>query len=164
MNYQIKDSFMQNCIPGLAPDYIVDKEQAINLCELTYGKQYKNKYGADIASTATEIEKLTFLEHEKLITSIKNGDGGGGVVTIVSASRKTTAVGNNYYDIVVKNELGELCSCVYFGNTKPTKISLIREVATGANEDAHTYFIAVIQPHTSRDKRTGKFKLGWRTE
>ena len=60
----------------------------------------------------------------------------------------------------MSNETGEILDAVYFGNTKPTKVVSIESVKTKSGKE---YNIAHIQPHTSRDKVTGRFKCGYRT-
>ena len=60
----------------------------------------------------------------------------------------------------MSNETGEILDAVYFGNTKPTKVVSIENVRTKSGNE---YKIAHIQPHTSRDKVTGRFKCGYRT-
>ncbi len=60
----------------------------------------------------------------------------------------------------MSNETGEILDAVYFGNTKPTKVVSIESVRTKSGNE---YNIAHIQPHTSRDKVTGRFKCGYRT-
>ena len=60
----------------------------------------------------------------------------------------------------MSNETGEILDAVYFGNTKPTKVVSIESVKTKSVKE---YNIAHIQPHTSRDKVTGRFKCGYRT-
>ena len=73
---------------------------------------------------------------------------------IVSTERGTTSRGSNYFDIeVVDTKTGAVSKCVYFGNTRPKRVTKIDVSVKGEN----TYAIATIQPHTSRDKKTGRF-------
>lgn len=73
---------------------------------------------------------------------------------ITSVNRKKTSQGNNYFDIMgVDTETGQIVQCVYFGNTTPKRLLGIIERTTQSG----TYQLAVIQPHTSRDKKTGRF-------
>lgn len=73
---------------------------------------------------------------------------------IISTERGTTSRGSSYYDIeVVDTTDGTVSKCVYFGNTKPKRVTKIEHIQKGENE----YFLASIQPHTSRSKKTGRF-------
>ncbi|MCM1322944.1 MAG: hypothetical protein NC218_02025 [Acetobacter sp.] len=73
---------------------------------------------------------------------------------IKSTKRGTTSRGGNYFDIeAIDTTSGEIVQCVYFGNTTPKRLLDIVERVT---ENA-IYHLAVIQPHTSRDKKTGRF-------
>ena len=65
---------------------------------------------------------------------------------IVSTERGTTSE-------VVDTTTGTVSKCVYFGNTRPKRVTKIDVSVKGEN----TYAIATIQPHTSRDKKTGRF-------
>ena len=77
---------------------------------------------------------------------------------IKELKKGTTEHGSNYYDITALDlKTGEQVLCTYFGNTVPKR--LLR-VETAISRDGETYFIAVIQPHTSRDKKTGRFISG----
>ncbi len=73
---------------------------------------------------------------------------------IISTVKKQTAKGNNYFDIEAEVvATGEIVNCVYFGNTVPKRLVDIVERET----ENGIYQMAIIQPHTSRDKKTGKF-------
>lgn len=73
---------------------------------------------------------------------------------ITSVNRKKTSQGNNYFDIMgVEVDTGLVVQCVYFGNTVPKRLIDIVERTTQSG----TYQMAIIQPHTSRDKKTGRF-------
>lgn len=61
-----------------------------------------------------------------------------------------TSRGSNYFKILVEIANGIWEEVVYFGNTEPKKITSVRAYKDG--------WIAEIQKHTSRDKKTGKFK------
>ena len=79
---------------------------------------------------------------------------------LVSATQQKTARGANYWNLIVFCEDVGMLECTYFGNTKPTKVEGVK-----VSSRNHTnYFMAIIQPHTSRDMKSGKFKEGWRTE
>ena len=67
---------------------------------------------------------------------------------IISTERGTTSRGSNYFDIeVVDTTTGTV------SNTRPKRVTKIDVSVKGEN----TYAIATIQPHTSRDKKTGRF-------
>lgn len=77
---------------------------------------------------------------------------------IQEVKRGTTEHGSSYYDITaLDKQTGEQVLCTYFGNTVPKR--LIR-VETTISKSGETYYVGVIQPHTSRDKKTGKFISG----
>lgn len=78
--------------------------------------------------------------------------------TITSLTKDVTSKGANYFNIMaVDNTTGEIVTCVYFGNTTPKRLLRIDEVG---KDDEHIYRIGTIQPHTSRDKKTGRFIKG----
>lgn len=79
---------------------------------------------------------------------------------IISTKKEKTEHNANCWNIVVRTDKGEE-ECTYFGNTKPKKVLAIK---TETTKSGTKYKIAVIQPHTSRDKNTGKFKGGWRAK
>lgn len=79
---------------------------------------------------------------------------------IIAIKRGQTNKGANCWDLLVHTEIGDE-HCAYFGNTKPRKVLAIK---TEATKMGVVYKIAIIQPHTSRDQKTGRFKQGWRTE
>ena len=73
---------------------------------------------------------------------------------ITSMTKKQTERGANYFDMqVVDTADGQVINCTYFGNTTPKRVTKITERVT----PEATYYIAEIQPHTSRDKKTGRF-------
>lgn len=77
---------------------------------------------------------------------------------IQEVTKGTTERGQNYYDIKALDLTnGEQVLCTYFGNTVPKRLVRI-ETAVSRNGD--TYYIGIIQPHTSRDKKTGRFICG----
>lgn len=77
--------------------------------------------------------------------------------TIVSAVKGTTERGANYFEIeAVRKETGEIIRCQYFGNTTPKRLLDVVE-KPNKKDPEKAWFIGVIQPHTSRDKKTGKF-------
>ena len=61
-----------------------------------------------------------------------------------------TPRGANYWKLYVEYANGIWEDAVYFGNTRPTAISKLRVYKDG--------WIAEIQPHVSRDQKTGQFK------
>lgn len=74
--------------------------------------------------------------------------------TLVSTEKRTASNGQSYFHCeVISNETGEVEQCRYFGNTRPKRVLDIVE-KTGKNG---VYRLAIIQPHTSRDKKTGRF-------
>ena len=69
-----------------------------------------------------------------------------------------TEHGSTYYDITATDRTtGELVLCTYFGNTTPKRLLRIEPTTSKSGE---TYYIGIIQPHTSRDKKTGRFISG----
>lgn len=73
---------------------------------------------------------------------------------ITSAVKGLTSRGANYFNITaVDIESGEVVYCTYFGNTTPKRLLKIIEHQTKES----VYHLAVIQPHTPRDKKTGRF-------
>ena len=73
---------------------------------------------------------------------------------IVSMTKGETSKGANYFDLEVSNTLtGDIIKCVYFGNTTPRRVVDI----IGRKTENAIYQMAIIQPHTSRDKKTGRF-------
>ena len=81
---------------------------------------------------------------------------------IMSLSKGVTERGSNYFDIEAVNKTtGEQVKCVYFGNTTPKR--LIDIVIQKSKDGEKEYSIAVIQPHTSRDRKTGRFVSAYRT-
>ena len=81
---------------------------------------------------------------------------------IVSIVKGQTDKGSNYFDIdAIDNRTGEQVKCTYFGNTTPKR--LIDIVEKKSKDGEKTYMLAVIQPHTCRDKITGRFYSAYRT-
>lgn len=79
---------------------------------------------------------------------------------ILNTTKNQTERGSTYFHIEAVDLLtGQIVQCTYFGNTTPKRLL---EVITKETESG-TYNIAVIQPHTSRDKRTGRFTSFRRT-
>lgn len=73
------------------------------------------------------------------------------IFKITKLTKELTERGSNCFNIeAVNTQTGEIVNCTYFGNTTPKRIISIRE--------SGNYKIAEIQPHTSRDRKTGKFK------
>lgn len=73
---------------------------------------------------------------------------------IIETTKAQTSKGANYFHIhAIDLATGQIVECTYFGNTTPKRLLdiIVKTTETG------TYNIAVIQPHTSRDKKTGKF-------
>lgn len=64
--------------------------------------------------------------------------------------KSQTSKGSNYYKLYVEYANGVWEDAVYFGNTEPKQITKLRVYKDG--------WVAEIQPHTSRDKKTGQFK------
>lgn len=62
-----------------------------------------------------------------------------------------TASGSNYFKLMVEIEPDIWVEARYFGNTVPKKVTAVTKRADGS-------WVVSIQPHTSRDKDTGKFK------
>lgn len=61
-----------------------------------------------------------------------------------------TSRGSNYFKLMVEIANGIWEDAVYFGNTEPKQITSVRLYKDG--------WIADIQKHVSRDKKTGRFK------
>ena len=77
---------------------------------------------------------------------------------IQEVKKGTTERGSNYYDITaIDMTTGEQVLCTYFGNTVPKRLVRIEAVVS---KNGDTYYIGYIQPHTSRDKKTGRFIRG----
>ena len=81
---------------------------------------------------------------------------------ILKVTKGTTDRGSNCFEIEAKNrETGEEVTCTYFGNTTPKR--LIDIVQKPTKDGSKVYSLAVIQPHTSRDKVSGRFVACYRT-
>lgn len=78
---------------------------------------------------------------------------------LISTTQEKTERGAKYWNVVVWDGEGYL-ECTYFGNTKPKKVLAVKV----SSRKGMNYFNAIIQPHTSRDKDTGRFKKEWRTK
>jgi hypothetical protein len=79
---------------------------------------------------------------------------------IMEVKKGLTDRGSNYFEIkALDKSTGEIVECSYFGNTTPKRVLKIVEYTTKVGT---SYLIAVIQPHTSRDKKTGRFISGKR--
>lgn len=65
--------------------------------------------------------------------------------------KKQTESGSNYYKLEVEIEPGKWVEARYFGNTAPKEVT---DIIQRENGD----YVVAIQPHTSRDKTTGRFK------
>lgn len=79
---------------------------------------------------------------------------------ITNVIKGITEKGANYFEIeAIDLSSGEIAKCTYFGNTTPKRLIAIQEVET---KEGKIYQMAVIQPHTSRDKKTGRFITGAR--
>ena len=65
-------------------------------------------------------------------------------------SKNRTSKGSNYYKMLVEIANGLWETAYYFGNTMPKKITSL-----SLSGDR---WVAQIQPHTSRDRDTGRFK------
>ena len=80
---------------------------------------------------------------------------------LVKATKGQTDKGSNYFDLEVLNLInGEIINCTYFGNTTPKRVTKIEEQISKDGEKR--YLIASIQPHTCRDKKTGRFISAYR--
>lgn len=62
-----------------------------------------------------------------------------------------TSSGSNYFKLMVEVEPDTWVEARYFGNTVPKEVTAITRRENGD-------WVVSIQPHTSRDKNTGKFK------
>ena len=61
-----------------------------------------------------------------------------------------TSKGSNYYKLLVEISDGIWDGAIYYGSTRPKQVTSLR-----VYKDS---WVAEIQPHTSRDQKTGRFK------
>ena len=81
---------------------------------------------------------------------------------ITKLTKSLTEKGSNCFEIeAIRKADGTVVNCTYFGNTVPKR--LIDIVEKKSKDGNKTYMLAVIQPHTSRDKETGRFISCYRT-
>lgn len=80
---------------------------------------------------------------------------------IVSITKSVTERGSNCFELeVVDKKSGEHKVCTYFGNTTPKTVTEVTEYVS--KKTGEVYLVASIQPHTSRDKKTGRFISAYR--